>query len=52
MREVKLSDAKLTVHLDDTEPEDIHAAIAERLALGVRYIDDYTIDETYTVERY
>ena len=49
VREVRLTDAELTVHLP-RDHGDIHEAIAE--ALGARSIDDYTISETYEIEEY
>lgn len=49
VREVKLVDADLTVHIPP-DAEDIHEAIEE--ALGARHIDGYHINETYVVEEY
>jgi len=49
VREVKLTNAELTVHIP-TEFDNIHEAIEE--ALGARFINGYDIDQTYEVEEY
>lgn len=49
VREVKLSNARLTVHIP-TKFDNIHEAIEE--AIGARYIDDYDIEQTYEIEEY
>lgn len=49
VRKVKLSDVTMTV-TTEAEPDDIHEAIADALS-GVS-LDDYNIDETFTVEAY
>ena len=51
--EVKISDAKMTVHLpiDFAEAHDgIHEAI--EAVLGARHVDDFTIDEAYEIEEW
>lgn len=53
VREVKLEDASLTLHLP-TEFDSIHEAIAAVFEAenGIRHVDDYTIRETYEIEEY
>ena len=49
VREVKLTDAELTLHIP-VEFDDIHEAIEE--VLGARHVNSYTIAETYTIEEW